>query len=1249
MANPNANIPYDRLPQLVRQVFDVDYLDESPPKLRVQYQAIGGNLVNRDANLPVWIEAGDVKSWALSANSNADVPKDQLPTLVDHIGGLVYQEAQRQYQLTFRYSNESTLSTATTLPHPEWLELADAPGLIQTTLNNVTGDIRPDADSMHAVGTSSRTFRSGHFQELIADTNLSVAGINLPTFIFNKMTNVLSAVAGSGILLTPNTATESIDIRYTGTGGGGTATDLTNITTNVLPAVDNTGEVGTQARTWADGRFTNLTVDLELTVQNQDLPSFIHTEINSRIPPVQRVPANGAPRQALLWPATGSTPLWSDIIDPAPLDVATPGNESITIAPSRRAVALSIDHLPTPTAAQATIYNAGQTVGGATWDTRFGWNIRYLQQSMNIWAGSGTGRVSGYTIPPGGTIGQVLGKASNANRDVEWIDQTGGSGIDISTLPSLGMDLSEHDLFVLEDLTDSRNENLSVTHLAQFLADGTSITANNGVLTSVSGLNIATLSAIGAALSRDDELAIRDTGGGILSKVSAENLADFFADGTTITANNGVLTAVGGGTADGVASSVTLTESGGDLTVSIARTIGAALTDTVTLPTGGGGVATPARVESVTFQALVLNETAGDPGPTVEFVLAATNPITVEQGSGSAEMLSGTGGAGTFTIARSGVYAMEWRGTIVDINDRSTPCFEVRQESDNAVLSSTQASYFRFPGTYPSIVQVAHLRVPSDDLVVNVATRNCIERIDQDDYTISAGSKIYIMREAGGLKGDRGSAGPDGAAGPAGAAGQGVPAGGSGTQILAKSSATDYDTEWIDAPSGGGSGLTLEQIQDAMDTFIIDGTNIETIYSDSADTLLIKADGGVTGANFSNVGTDLHLTIGRAGQAAVPTSIALATVVPIPDSVTLDESGGDLTITIGRSTGDDLTDTVSLPSGGGTWGAEDSRDATTAFLEAGPGVSLHRTDNPNGNLVISTGASIDRAPVLLAFANNGQAFIINTLDPGESFREGRDQPGLLRRVGGVHVRELHLRPGHISRASWSAPTLPTCPRGLSAARSRAQSPTRIRWRRMGRMSTFSTEGRCSRSTTPRARRLPSRREARSSPSPARSPGFTYHNGRWLAVDFSTNPGLIHVNVSNAGNSTEIGSLGSNVNQIESLVSHAGFLYALGTRTGGQRHVWQLNEDTGAATSLGSDIPLNSDFRGGGVRRSAVHHVLRPRRLQPLLHRCARTELPARPYRLRCFDKVLTGISGTGDPRLALCGYWRAEMGRGSFH
>ena len=60
--------------------------------------------------------------------------------------------------------------------------------------------------------------------------------------------------------------------------------------------------------------------------------------------------------------------------------------------------------------------------------------------------------------------------------------------------------------------------------------------------------------------------------------------------------------------------------------------------------------------------------------------------------------------------------------------------------------------------------------------------------------------------------------------------GKGVPKGGSIGQILAKNSATDYDTKWIDPPEGGSteqpSGITEQQVDSKISAAInglIDG------------------------------------------------------------------------------------------------------------------------------------------------------------------------------------------------------------------------------------------------------------------------------------------------------------------------------------------------------------------------------------------------------------------------------------------
>lgn len=80
---------------------------------------------------------------------------------------------------------------------------------------------------------------------------------------------------------------------------------------------------------------------------------------------------------------------------------------------------------------------------------------------------------------------------------------------------------------------------------------------------------------------------------------------------------------------------------------------------------------------------------------------------------------------------------------------------------------------------------------------------------DTQKFKIGDGTTAWNTLDYGGLVGATGSAGANGADGTDG---EGVPVGGTTGQVLAKSSNTDYDTEWV-AQTGGGSS-TLDGLTD---------------------------------------------------------------------------------------------------------------------------------------------------------------------------------------------------------------------------------------------------------------------------------------------------------------------------------------------------------------------------------------------------------------------------------------------------
>ena len=120
-------------------------------------------------------------------------------------------------------------------------------------------------------------------------------------------------------------------------------------------------------------------------------------------------------------------------------------------------------------------------------------------------------------------------------------------------------------------------------------------------------------------------------------------------------------------------------------------------------------------------------------------------------------------------------------------------------------------------------------------------------------------------------------------------------------------------------------------------------TTLATYINDQA----ADANNYVQSAAFSHAGTDFTLTMPRLGLASVTTTINLDTVVGVPIALTATEAGGDLTITLDRSVGVDLTATVSLPSSGGGFSMEQIQDGMSQFLNFSGGITDTYNDVSN--------------------------------------------------------------------------------------------------------------------------------------------------------------------------------------------------------------------------------------------------------------------------------------------------------------
>lgn len=96
-----------------------------------------------------------------------------------------------------------------------------------------------------------------------------------------------------------------------------------------------------------------------------------------------------------------------------------------------------------------------------------------------------------------------------------------------------------------------------------------------------------------------------------------------------------------------------------------------------------------------------------------------------------------------------------------------------------------------------------------------------------------------------GPTGPQGAIGPQGPQGSAGEAGVGIPIAGTTGQILAKKSNQDYDSEWIDAPTGGGEANRISQLDSSL-TIVDQGDDASSLKLKINDRGVVESTGNAT-------------------------------------------------------------------------------------------------------------------------------------------------------------------------------------------------------------------------------------------------------------------------------------------------------------------------------------------------------------------------------------------------------------------
>lgn len=169
---------------------------------------------------------------------------------------------------------------------------------------------------------------------------------------------------------------------------------------------------------------------------------------------------------------------------------------------------------------------------------------------------------------------------------------------------------------------------------------------------------------------------------------------------------------------------------------------------------------------------------------------------------------------GDYTASMVGAKPAEWMPTPADIgalpDDVNIPTKTSELENDSGFITASDIGDIDI-GDLENVVHVdggATLEIP-----VSIG---------------NAPHVITVTEESG-----------DGGGGGGGTAENGVPAGGLEGQILAKASNADYDTEWIDAPTGGGATSASDISYDG-----IESGSVSTNVQDAIDELFISVSEG---------------------------------------------------------------------------------------------------------------------------------------------------------------------------------------------------------------------------------------------------------------------------------------------------------------------------------------------------------------------------------------------------------------------
>ena len=155
-----------------------------------------------------------------------------------------------------------------------------------------------------------------------------------------------------------------------------------------------------------------------------------------------------------------------------------------------------------------------------------------------------------------------------------------------------------------------------------------------------------------------------------------------------------------------------------------------------------------ARSESLKFKA-VTDSVGGDPNTSRTLSLDGTTPVAVNYGQGSAEYISGTANASTFTVLKAGIYMISVSASIdIGTTDRAQPYFQIQKNSDSSSIGETPSKYMRYAqNNNIQYYETGFLIVDSDNTVCKlVALHDRIANNIHPTYTVDAGTILSLTR-----------------------------------------------------------------------------------------------------------------------------------------------------------------------------------------------------------------------------------------------------------------------------------------------------------------------------------------------------------------------------------------------------------------------------------------------------------------------------------------------------------------------